>query len=590
MRKQINRKHLINKLMLAICWMIVLALAINQQSVPGWAQDAAQKADATGQENAAAAEALRRARIQQKLDALLIKAKDKGTVRVIVGVRGDFKSESELLSKQAARLQRERIGAAQNAFLSKLYGYAPSSVKKFRSIPYLALEVDENGLQALKQMEEVTSVVEDVADQPQLDRSVPLINAPQAWNDGFSGQGQTVAILDTGFDLNHPFFGNRIVAQACFSSNANGATTVCPNGQESMIGSNAARRVGSNVRGFDHGSHVAGIAAGNGAGAGVNFSGVARDANIIVIQVFSRFPEADCPNLPEGQNACLRSFRSDQIDALEHVLDLSENRNIAAINLSLGGGSFTETCDDENPAYTEIVRELRSQGIATVISSGNDGFEDSLSFPACISRAVSVGATTLQDQVATFSNSASFLDLLAPGAGNTSTSNLQSSVPNDTFGFKRGTSMAAPHVTGAFAVLKSKVPSAGASELQSLLSSTGELVTDTRNGIRKRRIDVGAAHNALCAARLTPAAVFVSRNGGVVTINVQGTVDACPWTARSNVNWISVAAPTQAVSGNGTVVLNVQPMPITPFPPFFTPVRTGTVTIGGRIATIVQTN
>jgi subtilisin len=592
MRKQISCKQLISKWTLALCWVIALVLVVNQQSVSGLAQDVAPKAGSTPeQEDGAAAKALQRARVQQKLDALLTKAKGKGAVRVIVGVHGDFKPESELPSKQAARWQRERISEAQDTFLGKLYGYASDSIKKFRSIPYLTLEVDENGLQALKQMEEVTSVVEDVEDKPLLDRSVPLINAPQAWGAGFSGQGQAVAILDSGFDLNHPFITNRIVAQACFSttSASSGATSVCPNGLNSMIGPNAARNVESNVFGFDHGTHVAGIAAGNGTGAGVNFSGVAKDANIIAIQVFRRKTGESCTNFGVS-SPCLLSARSDQIAALEHVLDLSDDRNIAAINLSLGGGSFTQTCDDENPAYTDVVRELQSRGIATVISSGNDSSEDSLSFPACISRAVSVGATTLQDQVASFSNSASFLDLLAPGAGNTSAFGLQSSVPNDTFGFKRGTSMAAPHVTGAFAVLKSKVPSATVSELQSLLRSTGVAVTDTRNDITKRRINIGAAHSALCVAQLTPAVVFVSRFGGPVTVSVRGTSDGCPWRARSSVSWISVSAPTQPVSGNGAVLLNVLPNTLNFFPPIIPLVRTGTVTIGGRTVTIVQTN
>ncbi len=108
---------------------------------------------------------------------------------------------------------------------------------------------------------------------------------------------------------------------------------------------------------------------------------------------------------------------------LERVLELSATLSIAAANLSLGGDRFFDPCDSENPMITAAIANLRSAGVATVVASGNNGWIDSMSFPACISGAISVGATkdgsgsggTPADAVSLFSNSAYFLSLLAPG-------------------------------------------------------------------------------------------------------------------------------------------------------------------------------
>nr|WP_281174041.1 S8 family serine peptidase [Methylomicrobium agile] len=130
---------------------------------------------------------------------------------------------------------------------------------------------------------------------------------------------------------------------------------------------------------------------------------------------------------------------------------------------------------------------LRSVGIATVISSGNASYTDSMGAPGCISTAVSVGSTNKNDQVSQFSNSAGFLNLLAPGE------NIRSSILGDGFANFNGTSMAAPHVAGAWALLKQKTPGLSVAAALNALASTGQPVMDYRNGITKPRIDVAGA-------------------------------------------------------------------------------------------------
>ena len=157
--------------------------------------------------------------------------------------------------------------------------------------------------------------------------------------------------------------------------------------------------------------------------------------------------------------------------------------------MSLGGGAYSSACDSVLPATTAIIKKLRSAKIASVISSGNNGYNGFVGAPGCIAAAVTVGSTTKADGLSGFSNHAKLVDLLAPGES------IQAAVPGGGLGFKSGTSMAAPHVAGAFAVLKQGKPTAGVPELQTALNCTGKRIA--RAGVSKRRIDVLAALNVV---------------------------------------------------------------------------------------------
>ena len=427
-----------------------------------------------------ASPSLQAASLQRDL-SLMEKAQANGEVPVIVQLQVATLAEGSLATAAGKARRSQNISGAQNRLLGRMNAYQIKRLKKFRHLPFVSMELDAAGLQAALQDPTVVRVYEDTLSKATLAQSTPLIGATDAWASGDSGSGQVIAVLDTGVDSSHIFLSGKVVHEACFSTTNSGynSNTVCPNGQQSQIGTGAGAPCPVDC---DHGTHVAGIAAGSGA----TYSGAARDASIMSIQVFSQFTGYD------GCSTCMLSFTSDQISALEHVYDKRTSFNIAAVNMSLGGGSYATSCDTEDPR-TAAIELLRSVNIATVVSSGNQAYTDRIGAPACISAAVSVGSTTDTDSVSYFSNSAQILDLLAPG------SDITSSVPNNGFVPKSGTSMAAPHVAGAFALLRAKTPAASVADILAVLQSTGIPILDSRNEISTPRIQVDAALAAVAS-------------------------------------------------------------------------------------------
>ena len=269
---------------------------------------------------------------QAQLEATIAQA---GVARVLVGIDVPFVPEGHLANDRAVQAQQAAIARGQDALVARLAGYNATLVAKFSYIPYLAFEVDSPALAALYADKAVTSVDLDELVAPDLAESVPLIGATNAWTAGYTGAGWTVAILDSGVDSSHPFLTGKVVSEACYSttSAADGSTTVCPNGQAVQEGAGAGVNCSASIAGCGHGTHVAGIAAGHSYGA-VTFSGVAKDASIIAIQVFSRYDDwSHCTSGPP----CLQAYTSDIIKGLERVYTLRASYSIAAVNMSLGG-------------------------------------------------------------------------------------------------------------------------------------------------------------------------------------------------------------------------------------------------------------
>jgi hypothetical protein len=433
-----------------------------------------------------------------EFQALYEKALAEGTVRIIVGLNigREFVPVGYLRAKQAED-QRLAIQTVSSSLVKAMEGRQIVVDSTYQYIPYIALRVSAPALEYLAMLSTVSSLHENMLSKPTLESSTLIIGAPTVWEADYTGSGWAVAVLDTGSQWDHPFLAGRVVSEACYSyDNGDTERTLCPDGTQAQTTGHAADPTtamcwngGINI--CDHGTHVAGIATGNGASGSVApFNGVAPGANIIAIQVFTRFnDDADCGT---GYAPCVMSYTDDQLAGLDRVFALSQppfNMNIASVNMSLGGGWYRSNCDKDKNAkvYLTPINNLASVGIATVIASGNDGYTNAVGAPACISTAVTVGATTDFDVVASFSNSDDQVDLLAPGV------NIDSSVPVSTYANFNGTSMATPHVAGAWAVMKSIDPSVSVDQILSRLQSTGVSVTDSRNGITRSRIQLDAA-------------------------------------------------------------------------------------------------
>ena len=427
-----------------------------------------------------AAGAQPRSRLAPGLEA---RAAERGSVRVIVELDVDAQPEGRLVGAATRRAQRERIAAAQDALRRELAGTSHAEARIFRSIPFAALEVGPAALARLARARGVVAVQEDHLHRPDLDVSVPRVEADQTAALGFDGNGQAVAVLDTGADVAHPNLQGKLVAEACFASGPTlfDSAGSCPNGLATQLGPGSGTYCTYSSSCF-HGTHVAGIAVGSGPA----YPGVARGASLVPIQVFSRVTGSSCGG---GASPCALSWSSDQIAAMEYILDTLDPDPglppIASVNMSLGGSVYSDqaSCDAANAATKAAIDNLRSVDIATAIAAGNDGYYNAISAPGCISTAVSVSAVDDNDAIPYFANAASFLDLWAPGVSIRAPLYQSTGYTNAS-----GTSMATPHVAGAWAILRQVAPGASVDEVLFALQTTGVFIPDIEAQTTRIRI------------------------------------------------------------------------------------------------------
>ncbi|WP_080686044.1 S8 family peptidase [Rhizobium leguminosarum] len=293
---------------------------------------------------------------------------------------------------------------------------------------------------------------------------VPLVGAtPGA---GLSPQGRyAVAVIDSGFDVTHPFIKGSILRQACFSTAKYAVAKVkslCPNGYEVQTAGDAASPCGILPLACEHGTHVAGLISGKGGVNGASkFDGISPGTPLILVTSFTEFLEpATCFSIGYSSAPCIGSFLSDQIEALEYVRLLSTEHFIAAINFSQGSPPKGK-CSEH--ILGPVIQSLMDAGIPTVAAAGNNGKNVSL-VPACIPVVVDVAAS---DQTGNFaakypsplkggSNWSEEVDIVAPGIA------LLSAGPNGGYIERTGTSMSVPLVVGTLSRIRQVIaPPAG---------------------------------------------------------------------------------------------------------------------------------
>lgn len=357
--------------------------------------------------------------------------------------------------------------------------------RRYQSFAGFAARASIETLRRLAEDPLVRVVVPNLKAVPDRIQGNTITGVPAARVRGARGAGVSVAVIDDGVDYMHPELGGGRIPNSVVVAGWNFVN----NTSDPAPGRDTTTNVLES-----HGTSVAAIIAGRGESHALS-NGVAPDAKIVA----------------------LRADASDQVlQALDWIV-ANGNRiqpNIRVVNMSISfpdGGFFTSNCDAAQIALTfaSAVNRLTALNIAVVVSSGNQNKIDRTAIPACLSQAISVGATydanigrasfkectdqsTAADIVTCYSNSASFVSLLAP-------SHLCRTAQagggyDPVFG---GTSAAAPYTAGAFAVLMGAAPGRTPSQYRDVLRSTGRLIRDPKSGISTPRIDVDRALEAL---------------------------------------------------------------------------------------------
>ena len=299
-----------------------------------------------------------------------------------------------------------------------------------------------------------------------LDHSVPQIGAPEAWAAGHTGEGATVAVLDTGIDVTHPDLADAVTQGRNFTDSDTEDDR------------------------FGHGTHVASIITGG----GDTYKGVAPDAKLLNGKV-------------------LNDYGGGMESWIIAGMEWAAASGADVVNMSLGGWP-TDGSDPMSQAVNRITEET---GALFVISAGNSGpYDETVSSPGSADAALTVGAVDRNDQLADFSSrgprwedGAIKPDITAPGVDIVA-AKAKNGIIGDPVGDSHvalsGTSMAAPHVAGAAAIVAAQHPDWQAGQLKATLMGSAkpnDALTVFEQGAG--RVDVAAATTATVYA--SPASV-----------------------------------------------------------------------------------
>ncbi|MCK4592113.1 S8 family serine peptidase [Candidatus Parcubacteria bacterium] len=529
-------------------------------------------------------------KIESKIhEELILKEK----VRVVVILKEDLIATAQKLSKEELILKKEKIKEKQDKVLLALSKPDFKLKNKYKAINAFSGLVTKNGIKKLENHPDVEIVHLDKRAHAALSESVPLINADDVWTSGYTGNGETVCVIDSGVDYTHSDLGDSscgisitgdvesrsLESPHPYPNNYDYTWTITGSGFTNIavhfssinleksydflyiedasgnllqeFGRDAGiyndiwsvsipgdtikihlvtdfsiqdngfvinqvlngvvsewTNCGQIIGGYDfvnedddpmdddgHGTHVAGIIASQNS----TYKGVAPGTNIVAAKVL---------------DSAGSGWFSDIAASIDWCINNKDTYNISIINMSIGEGSEnndpTTQCDGYLTA--NAIALAKSLDIITFVASGNEGHLNGISYPACASAAVSIGAvydadigkqkwlptcqdqTTSADKMVCFTNRDEILDLLAPGCRTTS-----SSLGGGTVGYC-GTSMAAPHTAGAAALLLEAYPGLTPDQLKNVLKNTGINIYDSATGLTFPRIDAKAALDSLSPA------------------------------------------------------------------------------------------
>lgn len=267
--------------------------------------------------------------------------------------------------------------------------------------------------------------------------AMPKIKAPQAW-DISTGNSIVIAVCDTGVDKNHPDLVNNI----WFNSTGN-------------FGYDFSNNNNNPIDYQGHGTHVAGTIAASGNNA-QGVVGVSYNVKIMSVKIF-----------PNAYNS-----------VCAQAIMYAANNGARIINCSWGPATHLPVSTD--PVLKAAIDYAYTKNCYCVFAAGNKNIDCSTQFPANYNKVITVGATDQNDQKPIFSNWGSVVDISAPGVG------ILSTKINGGYLSLQGTSMAAPHVAGATALLLSLAPRLSFSNILYFLRKSSDAISTSQPTINKR--------------------------------------------------------------------------------------------------------
>lgn len=410
-----------------------------------------------------------------------------------------FKQGSD--ASAAAELVRAHGGQLRHTYSGALSGFAAS-------LPEAALQGIRNNPNVVLIEQDHTVSLQLASPQNQatwgLDR-IDQVDLPLDTQFHFSqtGAGVTAFIIDTGIRADHTEFTGRIKPGVNLVPDA-GGTNDC----------------------HGHGTHVAGTVGGT-------TWGVAKGVSLVPVRVM------DCTG---------NGSWSDIIAGIDWVA--SNTARPAVANMSLGGAA--------SAAVDAAVAGAVAKGVNMVVAAGNSNVDACTTSPAREPSAITVGATAADDTRAWFSNTGTCLDLFAPGL-NISSASYASTTGSTTMS---GTSMAAPHVTGAAALMLQANPGASPAAIANALVSGA-----TPNHVKSP----GTGSPNLLLATLGSGAPVVQPSTKTVAIkSIAGS------SSRTGGNWRAYAAVSVRDIATGAAVPNAT--------------VTGSFSAGGNASCVTGTN
>ncbi|GAA4888901.1 S8 family serine peptidase [Streptomyces coeruleoprunus] len=447
----------------------------------------------------------------------------------------DARAKGRAAGETVGFQRRLGTGAALIDLGEKLTGAeAADVIAKYAADPEVAYVVPDR-LNTVKATPNDT----EYAKQWDLFEATAGMNVPGAWNTT-TGSGVTVAVIDTGY-VAHSDLAANIVAGYDFISDT--AVSVDGNGRDNNPADpgdwNRAGECGTGSPASDsswHGTHVAGtIAAVTGNGKGI--AGIAYGAKVQPLRVLGK----------------CGGYDSDIIDAITWasggtVSGVPANATPAkVINMSLGGGGACSS------ATQSAINAAVNRGTTVVVAAGNESDNAANYSPASCGNVITVAALNRSGSKASYSNYGSVVDIAAPGGqtstgtanGILSTLNTGTTTPSaESYAYYQGTSMAAPHVAGLAALMKSAKTTLTPAQIESAIKTNARAIPGTCSG------GCGAG---LADATKTVQAVTGSTGGSTGTVFSSTSAVAIPDAGSAVESPITVSG----VSGNAPSALQV---------------------------------